>query len=138
YGNRSYAAELVLDDVIENCLAESDLPLTVGGTINGTEACNVLSNWDRRNNLDSKGAHVFRKFWSNLNVSGFTNAGFSTPFNEADPINTPRDLIINENTRRALGDSIAYFNSKDIALDAPLGSLQFVIDAGKNGEKIPM
>ena len=138
YGNRSYAAELVLDDVIENCLAESDLPLTVGGTINGTEACNVLSNWDRRNNLDSQGAHVFRKFWSNLNVSGLTNAGFSTPFNEADPINTPRDLIINENTRRALGDSIAYFNSKDIALDAPLGSLQFVIDAGKNGEKIPM
>lgn len=145
YGNRSYAAELVLDDVLADCKAKPTLPVTGGSTIDGTQACNVLSNWDRRDNLDSKGAHVFRKFWTNLNpprgannVSGFTNVGFSTPFNEADPVNTPRDLIINENTRRALGDSIAYYNSKNIALNAPLSSLQFVIDAGKNGEKIPM
>ncbi len=136
YGNRSYGAELVLDDVIKNCLAESDLPLTVGGTINGTEACTILGNWDRRNNLDSKGAHVFRKFWSNLNVSDYS--GFEVPFDKADPINTPRDLIINEKTRKALGDSISYYKGKNIALDATLGSLQFVIDAGKNGEKIPM
>lgn len=138
YGNRSYAAELVLNDVIDNCKQLPILPLTGGSTIDATQACNVLATWDRRNNLDSKGAHIFRKFWTNLRVSGLTNAGFRTPFNEADPVNTPRDLIINENTRRALGDSIAYFNSKNIALDAPLGSLQFVIDAGKNGEKIPM
>lgn len=145
YGNRSYAAELVLNDVLKDCKAKPTLPLTGGSTIDGTQACNVLATWDRRDNLDSKGAHVFRKFWTNLNppggvnnVSGFTNTGFSTPFNEADPVNTPRDLIINENTRRALGDSIAYYNSKNIALDATLGSVQFVIDAGKNGEKIPM
>ena len=138
YGNRSYAAELVLDDVLADCKAKPELPLTGGSTIDGTQACNVLSNWDRRNNLDSKGAHVFRKFWTNLGVNGYTNVGFNTPFNEADPVNTPRDLIINENTRTALGDSIAYYNSKNIALDAPLRSLQFVIDAGKNGEKIPM
>lgn len=138
YGNRSYAAELVLNDVLADCKAKPTLPLTDGGTVDGTQACNVLSNWDRRNNLDSKGAHVFRKFWTNLGVNGYTNVGFNTPFNEADPVNTPRDLVINENTRKALGDSIAYYNSKNIALDAPLSSLQFVIDAGKNGEKIPM
>ena len=138
YSNRSYAAELVLDDVLADCKATPTLPLTGGGTVDATQACNVLSNWDRRNNLDSKGAHVFRKFWTNLGINGFTNAGFRTPFNEADPINTPRDLIINAKTRTALGDSIAYYNSKNIALDATLGSLQFVIDAGKNNEKIPM
>lgn len=138
YGNRSYAAELVLNDVLADCKANPNLPLTGGSTIDATQACTVLSNWDRRDNLDSKGAHVFRKFWTNLNISGFTNAGFRTPFNEADPVNTPRDLIINDRTRTALGDSIAYYNSKNIALDAPLGSLQFVIDASKNGEKIPM
>ena len=55
-----------------------------------------------------------------------------------DPVNTPRELIINESTRKALGDSITFFNSKNIALDAPLSSLQYVIDAGKNSEKISM
>ena len=136
YSNRSYGAELVLDDVLTDCRNNAALPLTSGGTINATQACNVLSSWDRRNNLDSKGAHVFRKFWSNLNVSSY--AGFSVPFDKADPINTPRGLIISDRTRKALGDSIAYYNSKNVALDAPLGSLQFVIDASKNGEKIPM
>ncbi|MGP4952141.1 penicillin acylase family protein [Psychrobacter sp. T6-1] len=136
YSNRSYGAELVLDDVLANCQANPTLPLTSGSTIDGTQACNVLSNWDRRNNLDSKGAHVFRKFWTNLNVNNY--ARFSTPFDKTNPINTPRDLIINDSTRRALGDSIAYYNSKNIALDAPLGSLQFVFDASKNNEKIPM
>lgn len=136
YSNRSYAAELVLDDVLANCQTNPTLPLTSGSTIDANQACNVLTNWDRRNNLDSKGAHVFRKFWSNLSVNSY--AGFSVPFDKADPINTPRGLIINDRTRRALGDSIAYYNSKNIALDAPLGSLQFVIDAGKGGEKIPM
>ena len=136
YGNRSYAAELVLDDVLADCTANPLLPLKDGGSIDATQACNVLSNWDRRDNLDSKGAHVFRKFWTNLGVSDY--AGFGVPFNKADPINTPRDLIINDKTRTALGDSIKYFNDRTIALDAPLGSLQFVIDAGKNNEKIPM
>ena len=136
YGNRSYAAELVLDDVLADCTANPILPLTNGGSIDASQACNVLSNWDRRDNLDSKGAHVFRKFWTNLDVSNY--AGFGVPFNKADPINTPRDLIINDKTRTALGDSIQYFNDKKIALDAPLGSLQFVFDAGKSNEKIPM
>jgi len=136
YGNRSYGAELVLDDVLADCQANPTLPLSDGGTVDATQACEVLSNWDRRNNLDSKGAHVFRNFWSNLNFDNYS--GFSVPFDKDDPIDTPRDLIINDSTRQALGDSIAYYNDKGIALDAPLGSLQFVIDEGNGGEKIQM
>lgn len=138
YGNRSYVAELVLDDVLADCKANPKLPLTGGTTIDATQACTVLSNWDRRDNLDSKGAHVFRKFWSNIGFQETTDALFNVKFNVNDPVNTPRGLIINENSRTALGDSIAYYNGKNIALDATLGSLQYVIDASKNGEKIPM
>ena len=138
YGNRSYVAELVLDDVIKDCKANPSLPLTNGGTIDATQACDVLASWDRRNNLDSKGAHVFRKFWTNIGFTETTDTLFSTKFDVNDPVNTPRDLIINNNSRRALGDSINYYKGKNIAPDATLGSLQFVIDAGKNGEKIPM
>ncbi len=138
YGNRSYVAELILDDVLTDCRANSTLPLTSGATIDATQACNILSNWDRRNNLDSKGAHVFREFWRNVDFTETTDNAFSVKFDINDPVNTPRGLIINDSTRKALGDSIAYFNSKKIALDAPLSSLQYVIDAGMNNDKIPM
>ncbi|MDX1788367.1 MAG: penicillin acylase family protein, partial [Psychrobacter sp.] len=138
YGNRSYAAELVLDDVLADCNANAMLPLTGGGTIDGKQACSILSNWDRRNNIDSRGAHVFREFWSKAGVSEYTNTAFEVPFNEADPVNTPRELKITPQTRQALGDAIAYFQNKGIALDASLGELQYVLDAGKNNQRIPM
>ena len=138
YGNRSYVAELVLDDVLADCTANPVMPLTSGGTIDATQACAVLSNWDRRDNLDSKGAHVFREFWRKVNFTETTDDAFNVKFDINDPVNTPRDLIINDNTRSALGDAIAFFNSKNIALDATLADLQYVIDAGNNNAKIPM
>ena len=138
YGNRSYAAELVLDDVLKDCTDNSTMPLSNGGSIDATQACKVLSNWDRRDNLDSKGAHVFREFWKRVPFKEFTNTAFKIPFNEADPVNTPRELIITDATRSALGDSIKYFQDKGIALDAKLADLQYVIDAKNNNQRIPM
>ena len=55
-----------------------------------------------------------------------------------DPVNTPRGLIISDDTRTALGDSIKFFQDKNIALDASLSDLQYIVDAGKNGERIAM
>ena len=98
----------------------------------------VLSNWDRRDNTDSKGAHVFREFWRNVNFTETTDDAFNVKFDINDPVNTPRDLIINDNTRTALGDAIEFFQDKGIALDASLGELQFVLDAGNNNERIAM
>lgn len=138
YGNRSYVAELVLDDVLADCTANPVMPLTNGGTINAAQACSVLSNWDRRNNLDSKGAHVFREFWRKVKFDDTTDTAFNVKFDVNDPVNTPRDLIINDSTRTALGDAIAFFNSKNIALDASLADLQYVIDEGSNNSKIAM
>ena len=138
YSNRSYAAELVLDDVLADCNANTMLPLTGGGTIDATQACSILSTWDRRNNINSRGAHVFREFWDKAGFTEYTNDSFKVPFNEADPVNTPRELKITAQTRQALGDAIAYFQNKGIALDATLGELQYVLDAGKNNQRIPM
>ncbi|MDN5565484.1 MAG: penicillin acylase family protein [Psychrobacter sp.] len=138
YGNRSYVAELVLDEVLADCQANPDLPLTGGNTIDATTACSILSNWDRRNNLDSKGAHVFREFWRNVNFAETTDTIFSVKFDINDPVNTPRDLIINANTRTALGNAIKFFQDKNIALDASLADLQYIFDASNNNERIPM
>ncbi|SLJ85962.1 penicillin acylase family protein [Psychrobacter sp. DAB_AL43B] len=138
YGNRSYVAKLVLDDVLADCKNKPMMPISTGGTVDATTACTVLSNWDRRNNLDSQGAHVFREFWSNVDFTETTDDAFSVKFNVNDPVNTPSGLIINESTRTALGDSIKFFQDKNIALDASLSDLQYVIDAGKSSEKISM
>lgn len=140
YGNRNYMAELVLDDVLADCLASPMLPVAGGGTIDATLACNVLSNWDRRNNIDSQGAHVFREFWRNIGFEETTDNKnlFNVRFDVNDPVNTPRDLIINTHTRTALGNSIKYFQDKGIALDETLGSVQYVLDAGMNNKRIPM
>ena len=138
YGNRSYVAELVLDDVLSDCAANPMLTLSSGGSIDATQACTVLSNWDRRNNLDSRGAHVFREFWRNVDFTETTDDAFDVPFDESDPINTPRDLKITAGTRAALADAIAYFQNNGVALDATLGELQYTLDASKNNERIPM
>ncbi|MBT1449445.1 penicillin acylase family protein [Glaciecola sp. XM2] len=137
YSNRNYAAELVLDDVLADCEANALMPVTGGGTIDATEACEVLGNWDRANNVGSRGAHVFREFSRNVNYEGNIETAFSVPFDEADPVNTPRGFIVNESTRRALGDAIQLFVDRGVALDEQLGNLQFETVAG-TGERIPM
>lgn len=138
YSNRNYAAELVLDDVLSDCVANPLMPVSGGGTIDATEACAVLANWDRANNVGSRGAHVFREFSRNVNYEGNIETAFSVPFDESDPVNTPRNLIINETTRQALGDAIQFFVDRGIALDEQLGNLQFETVAGADGERIPM
>jgi acyl-homoserine-lactone acylase len=138
YSNRNYAAELVLDDVLSDCAANPLMPLSGGGTIDATEACAVLDDWDRANNVGSRGAHVFREFSRNVNYEGNIETAFSVPFDEADPVNTPRGLIINATTRQALGDAIKFFVDRGVALDEQLGNLQFETVVGSDGERIPM
>lgn len=120
---------------IQDRLSNKD---SLGATIDATNACNILSNWDRRNNLDSKGAHVFRELWRNVDFNETTDTIFSVKFDVKDPVNTPRGLITNDDTRTALGDSIKFFRDKNIALGASLSDLQYIVDTGKNDERIAM
>ncbi|WP_299083955.1 penicillin acylase family protein [uncultured Paraglaciecola sp.] len=138
YSNRNYAAEMVLDDVLTDCEANPLMPITGGGTVDATSACAILDDWDRANNVGSRGAHIFREFSRRVNYEGNIDTAFSVPFDEADPVNTPRDLIINQTTRQALGDAIQFFVDRNVALDEQWGNLQFETDAGNDGEHIPM
>jgi acyl-homoserine-lactone acylase len=138
YSNRSYAAEIMLDDVLADCVANPILPTADGGTIDGSEACRVLNQWDRANNVGSRGAHIFREFGRNVRFESNIETAFSTPFDETDPVNTPRDLIINGSTRQALGDAIKFFVDRGVAMDEQLGKLQYVIDPGQNNDRIAM
>jgi len=56
-------------------------------------------------------------FHANVNYEGNIDSAFSVPFDEADPVNTPRGLIINATTRQALGDAIQFFVDRNVAMD---------------------
>ena len=65
FSSRQHAAEVVGDEVIAMCKAFPGgfAPSEKGPVAVGT-ACDVLAKWDRRDGIASKGAVLFRRFWS--------------------------------------------------------------------------
>jgi acyl-homoserine-lactone acylase len=83
FDNRQYAGELMRDDLVAFCRTQPDL----------AEACDVLAGWNLRDDLDSRGAVLFRRFVSRLLETPAGPPGlWRVPFDAADPVNTPRSL----------------------------------------------
>ncbi|MDZ7645227.1 MAG: acylase [Woeseiaceae bacterium] len=125
FRNRNHAAHLVLDDLLAAC-----------GDAQGSDvraACDVLGGWERRNNIDSRGAHLFREWWRTARrIDGI----WGTPFDPAEPATTPRGLAIDEPAVREqalahLRQAVATVRDAGFALDAILGDVQ----VRSNGEK---
>lgn len=140
YANRVYGAELVLDDVLEICATEAAAGVQ--------PACEVLANWDRKVNLDSRGAQVFTEFWSNIRKeleNSFQNIVqsdefWAADFDPTDPLNTPAgiDTTIAANHTRvilALGEATKSLNNANVSLDAPWGEVQVL---QRNNEAVPI
>ncbi len=143
YGNRDLAWELVGDDVLALCDATDDWSAMDcgGGPIsdNPTEAasaCAILAAWDGLFETTSVGAGLWNETWRRLRGTGNL---WATPFDAADPVNTPRDLddtaAVATAVRCALGDSVDFFVGESVPLDRPWGELQF---RPANGENIPI
>ncbi len=151
YLNRVHAAEVTLDDVLQICeddLAAAD-SIVAGEDLETLAAtCKVLANWDRRVDVDSRGAQVFTEFWGGIrdtHGSAFQNVVdsdifWAVDYDPTDPINTPRgiDLSIDEN-RQLVIEKLLRANQRlqaaDVAMDAPWGEVQFL---ERNGEAVPI
>jgi len=137
FSHRHFGAELFLDDVLAACEQESGIVAGDDAALDVGPACAALSGWDRREDIDSRGAHVWREFWRQaVRIEGL----YGVPFDANDPVNTPRELAIdNPQVRmsllRALGSAQNQFDSAGIALDAPLGDIQF---EPRNEQRIPI
>jgi acyl-homoserine-lactone acylase len=135
YSADNHAAALVLDAVLEVC---QDWPEdALAGISQELIACEILANWDRTHRIDSVGGHVFYEFWR---VMRSTPNMWVTPFDPADPVNTPRDLNLDDPSvvtavQNALTAAVVALNTAGIPLDRPWGEVQFV---EKNGERIPI
>lgn len=125
FNHRNYGAEIFLDDILTVCKRSEDLQ----------EACEILAQWDRRQDLDSVGAVIFNRFWDNART---VSDHYSVPFDVNNPIHTPSGLKIEETATQefvtaSLHEAVASLNEAGIPLNAKWGDVQFVL---RNEDKI--
>ena len=99
FNNRQYAGELFRDPLVGLC-RQSPVRVGTRGPVNVSEACPVLEQWNLQDDLDSRGAVLFRRFAQKLlALPGPLGAVPVTPpgvygdaFDPDDAVNTPRGL----------------------------------------------
>jgi acyl-homoserine-lactone acylase len=126
FANRVHAAELVLPQLLTMCASNSDSIVRA--------ACKALAGWDRRAELDSRGAVLFREFWNNASrIPG----KWATPFNPSDPVNTPTGVAATAAPAMmaALKQAAVKLQGLGIPLDARLGEYQ---GDTRNGVRVPI
>jgi len=139
YANRVLGAEIALDDVLAVCGKARDHALPDDALERALAACGVLARWDRRVNLDSRGAHLFVEFWNAIGPD-LGDGLWRTDFDPADPVHTPRgfDTAVPANhdtILRALSDAVEAVQGAGLGLEDRLGDVQFTL---RNGEAIPI
>ncbi|MBA2241141.1 MAG: penicillin acylase family protein [Solirubrobacterales bacterium] len=149
-GNRQYLGELWRDELVALCdAAPGGMLLGSNGQVDVGEACDVLREWDLRDDLDSAGAPLFRRFATNLlsnfqalptGLQGEIRPGsesiFTTPYMNSDPVHTPRGLnVANPLVSRALADAVEDLEGASIPVDAGLRGQQFT---ERGGARIPI
>ena len=138
--NRGMMAELLLDDVLDRCQG-ADPVQWEGQTIDVGPACDVLAAWDRRLELDSVGALVWRELLGSFDWSSFLDRGplFAVAFDPDDPVGTPASLAAPTADRNRILEGLAVatvrLGSAGLPLDAPLRDAQFT---RKGNERIPI
>lgn len=134
YANRNLAADLAIPDLLKMCAAAPGGTSTAGRDVSLVDACTVLAHWDRRMNVDSRGAHLFVEFWRKAERIPDL---WATPFDAADPVHTPRGLkdTASPKLKTALADAVELLAAKGVALDAPWGEVQYAV---RGDQKIPV
>jgi acyl-homoserine-lactone acylase len=151
YSSRVHAAEVALDDTLAICSTFAAAPpadITESQLAILDEACSVLEKWDRRVNLDSRGAQVFTEYWKALRDT--LGTGFQGVIGDPDfwlvdfdpgaPLTTPRGIDASlpanvELVGRSLISAGEKLRSNNVAFDAPWGEVQTL---ERNGENIPI
>jgi acyl-homoserine-lactone acylase len=119
FANRNTAGQAVMPDLLVACAAGAPVADAQAG-------CTALAGWDRSNNLDSRGALLFREFWRTAqNVPGL----WRVPFDRAQASTTPvglkmADPAVAGKVWEALAQAVAKLRTAGVALDAPLGTVQ--------------
>lgn len=128
--DRHYGAELLIPALVTYCKANPTI-----NSVDVSEACTVLENWDLTEGLDSPGAYLGRQVIGNLLSISSANL-WTNQFSLTDPVHTPNGLnTATAAVPTALSDAVTYMAGKGIPLNAKWRDYQYVTKAG---EKIPI
>jgi acyl-homoserine-lactone acylase len=139
FNNRNYSGELLRNEAVAMCNANPTMRGT-DGPVDVRAACPVLAAWNLRDDLDSNGAVLWRRFVSRAlaSVGGAVSnpTPYTQPFDVNDPVNTPRGLnTANPQVQEAFADAVADLNSAGIPLNAPLRGWQY---EKRGAERVPI
>jgi acyl-homoserine-lactone acylase len=141
FDNRDHLAELVLDDLLAACDRQPRIRQADGAERDLSASCAVLRRWDRKDELTSRGAQLFREFARLARPAGqedpATVAGFwRVPFDPKDPIHTPRGLnTATDAPLQLLAKAADRLQAAGVAADAPLAEVQYI---ERNGQRFPL
>lgn len=124
--NAVISGEMWRDAVVTHCRT---LPIQQGIP----EACDVLAAWDLSDNLDSRGAVLWRRFMEHVSPGAQPDLDlFTTPFDPKNPVTTPSGLnTANPRVTRALVMAVADLRVSGIPLAARLRDYQIEERAGR-------
>lgn len=120
FGNRNFMAYAVLPDLLAAC------SLNPPADAAARDGCQALRGWDRHNNPESRGAHLFREFWRTARgIAGVHR----TAFVPDDPVIGPAGLKMDDaavaaKVWEALAQAVGKVKAAGFALDAPLARVQ--------------
>ena len=137
FANRNLSGLLMADDALKLCQEQASVTLTAGTVVELQAACAALQGWDRRSDLGSEGAVLWREFW---NRARQIRGVYAVPFTPADPVETPRGLNITDpaikaQLLQALGEAVQALKTNQIAANRPLGEVQGIT---RNGVRFPL
>ena len=133
--NRSYSGELWRDDLAAFCRANPTVRGT-NGPVDVSDACPALEGWDLRENIDSRGELLFRRFSEHVWLDPDFEDPWADAFDPQDPVNTPRKLDTdNSKVQRSFADAVEDLRASSIPFDAPLGDWSYVV---RDGRRIPI
>ncbi|HSW16256.1 MAG TPA: penicillin acylase family protein, partial [Ramlibacter sp.] len=131
FENRNTMARAVLPDLLAACEAAPP------ADAQARDGCNALKGWNRTNELDARGAHLFREFWRTARL--IPNV-YRQPFDVSQPVATPAglrlaDAAVAAKVWEALTQAVSRVRAAGFALDAPLGTVQVPLITS---ERIPL
>ncbi len=122
FGQRNYSADLARTAVVAMCRAQPVLTASDGKQVNVSAACSVLSAWNGRADLGSRGEVLWQQAYGSIN---YTPGWWSVPFDPSQPLTTPRDLNTSDpDVQAALADAVEYFQAHGVPLNITLGAVQ--------------
>jgi acyl-homoserine-lactone acylase len=118
-GNRAFTAEQLVDEVVARCRAE----------VTEQAICDVLDGWDRRFDVDSVGAALWRTFLQQYSFADTLDAGplWKNPFDPADPLGTPNGLSDDPIVTTNLQVAADQLRAAGFDIDTPLGEVQYAL-----------